>query len=365
MFAFSACGDDDGGSPVATGGSGGDAGEASGGKSSGGKSSTGGTTNEAGAPSGDAGASSGDAGAPGGAGAPSGEGGSGGEAGAGEAGQGGDDVGGAGGGPSGAGGDGGTAGDAGLGGAGGDSGSPGPVACPSDPGELAEAFAEAVCQKRVDCCSDDYEECLKDVIEATDAIYVDLATAVDGETAELDCDNFELCVGAIAEAECSEWPAQVGQYGAIPVNEPACWQMVTPLVETGEACSYNYECVDGVCSESEGECVALAGEDESCEDAVCDLRTTFCNADEVCERRYENGEACSQDLECQSGVCDAEDGICVAPGSAECSYVPEAPASCSVVGVPGGARGTSALLLFAGVVGLAGARRFRRGARAQ
>src|SRR5690606_17179211 len=124
---------------------------------------------------------------------------------------------------------------------------------------------------------------------------------------------------------------------------------------------YNYECIDGVCAE--GECVELAGDGESCATAICDVRSTFCNEDDVCELRRENGETCSNDIECQSGVCNTDDGICVAPGAAECSYVPKAPESCSVAGVPGGARGTSGLLLFFGVAGAVGARRLRRARR--
>src|SRR5690606_4574741 len=125
----------------------------------------------------------------------------------------------------------GEAGSAGQGGGAGDGAGGGPVACPSNIGDLAEAFAEAVCRKRVECCTDDYDSCITEVVSALDEdLYPEPEAAVEAGTAELNCTAFDSCSAAIDAADCADWPLQTGTYGGIPVDEPACRQMVTPLI---------------------------------------------------------------------------------------------------------------------------------------
>jgi MYXO-CTERM domain-containing protein len=235
---------------------------------------------------------------------------------------------------------------------------PSTVPCPTDAADLSEAFAEAVCTKRGECCSDDYEVCISEVTEALDAIYVDIEDAIDGDTASLDCASFTLCSDAILSADCSEWPLQVGDLAEIPVDEPACRQMVTPRLSTDEECSWNYECQDGFCHAEDGLCHAFARENELCEDTLCHLPTMFCNAAGVCQQRLDNGVSCTDAAECQSRVCDLEgSGTCVAPGPDACEYVPSAPAQCSTRR-PGG--GSTAFGVAVFLLAVAAGRRRRR-----
>ena len=249
------------------------------------------------------------------------------------------------------GGNGGTAGNSALGsgnsnsggdGAGGSSGEmpvEEPVACPSNIDRLANSFAEAVCRKRVECCTDDYDTCLAEVTKAVDAIYVDVSSAVERGTAELNCDMFDACLLAIHEAQCSDWPTQTGDLGQIPVNEPACHQMVTPLIPADQACTYHFECINGLCSGDDDTCIEYVAENGVCggDGQVCDVTSMFCNGAHRCQRRMANGVACTGNAECESGLCDIDDsGMCVAPGPDMCSYVPSAPATCALASTPGG-----------------------------
>lgn len=230
------------------------------------------------------------------------------------------------------------------------------VPCPTDETLLAEAFAEAVCSKRGDCCDDDYEVCIVEVTEAFDAIYVDLDDAVPDGSASVDCGAFAACASAIERASCDEWPAQVGGLAEIPVDVPECRKLVTPGLESGDACDWNYQCRDGFCQSEDGLCYDFAKENESCEEALCSLPTHFCNAAGLCQRRLENGVACNVPSECQSGVCAPEDaGVCMAPGPSECKYVPAAPAACALR-APRAASG-GWLLVVAGLTLASAARR--------
>jgi hypothetical protein len=231
-------------------------------------------------------------------------------------------------------------------GAGGD----GPAACPADSGELANAFASVVCAKRAECCRDDTADCLAEVSRAMDEIYVELAQSVQSGTASLACARFDACARAIADASCGDWPLQSGSLAEIPVDEPACRELVTPLLRDGEACRWNYECDHGFCYAEDGLCHAYAAENEPCTDTLCELPTAFCNAAGLCQRRLENGVSCADHSECQSGRCDADGtGSCVAPGPDACRYVPAAPASCAVSSAPGRSR-RDAVLFWLGLV---------------
>ncbi len=228
-----------------------------------------------------------------------------------------------------------SAGSAGQAGGGGEAGSPDepdhPVACPDEVSGLSEAFAEAVCKKRVECCVDDYDTCLKEVTEAMDSIYEGVAESVDAGTASFECTAFDACAAAIDTAACEDWPYQVGDVGQIPVNEPACRQLVTPTVPADGECTYNYECINGLCAS--GNCLEYVAENGACNEsgAICDFGTMFCNGADRCQKLLANGVVCGDDLECESGLCDTDDtGVCIAPGKDMCEYAPSAPASCSV-----------------------------------
>ena len=255
------------------------------------------------------------------------------------------------------------------GGEGGGAGEPAtdePVACPADIDKMPTAIAESICQKRVDCCENDFAPCMAEVVAALGAIYPELAEAEEAETASLDCDAFDACARAIHEASCNEWPLQAGELGGLPVDEPACLALITPALADGDDCRYNYQCVNGLCRVAENETIGSCDEfgevGGSC-NAPCDPVTMFCDDANVCQARLPNGASCTENRQCESRVCDVDGSDeCIAPGPDECEYLPNGAAHCAIAGAPGSQHapaGVLGLLILAGVG--VGARRRRNG----
>lgn len=253
-----------------------------------------------------------------------------------------------------------------TGGGAGESSADEPVDCPFDIDEMPIALAESICKKRVECCENDFAPCMAEVVAALGGIYPELAEAEEAETAALDCDAFDACAGAIHEASCSEWPLQSGELGGLPVGEPACLAIITPALEDGEECRYNYQCVNGLCRVAENETIGSCDEfgelGGSCDD-LCDPITMFCDDDNVCQARRANGASCTDNSECESRVCDVDgSGECTAPGPDQCEYLPNGAGHCAIAGAPGSQHargGVLGLLILAGVG--VGARRRRNG----
>jgi len=227
-----------------------------------------------------------------------------------------------------------------------------PVDCPADITHVSAALAEAICEKRTECCDNDQDDCSAEVAAALDAVYPDLELSEDTDGASLNCSAFDACTLAIHEASCNEWPLQSGEFGGLPVDEPECLAVITPKVADGDDCRYNYECIDGLCrvpeSESLGTCSEFANLNASCEDGLdCDPATMFCNAAQVCQARLPNGATCTGNGECESRLCDEASGECTAPGPDECEYVPNGAAHCAIGGAPGGSTAPYGLLVTA------------------
>ena len=172
----------------------------------------------------------------------------------------------------------------------------GPITCPDDIEDMPRAMAEAICWKRVECCVTNVDTCITEVLDVLSGIYLDLDEAEEAETAALNCNAFDTCTLAIHEASCDDWPFQSGSLGGIPVDEPACLEIITPTATDGEECRYNYECVDGLCrvpeTESVGTCDEFANINDSCDD-VCNPVTMFCNDANLCQERLPNGARCT------------------------------------------------------------------------
>lgn len=245
-----------------------------------------------------------------------------------------------------------------------------PVMCPTSITNVSQSLSEAICARRTECCEDDQDTCQSEVTAALDAIYPDLNATNKAGTASLDCDAFDACALAIHRASCDEWPLQTGELGGLPVDEAACLAIITPTIDDGDDCRYNYECVNGLCrvpeDETEGTCSEFARLGASCEDKVCDPTTMFCNESQVCETRLSDGATCTSSSQCKSRLCDADEGDeeskgeCIAPGPEECAYVPNGAAHCAIGHGPGSSS-TPYGLLAATLAGLwaSGARRRR------
>jgi hypothetical protein len=256
----------------------------------------------------------------------------------------------------------------GVGGSAGGSSTGDPVACPADIMNVSTALAEAICDKRTECCEGDQDDCVTEVVAAIDASYPDLGESDDADTASLNCGAFDACALAIHEASCDEWPLQAGELGGLPVDEPECLAIITPKIADGDECTYNYECIDGLCrvpeDEAQGECSEFSNLNASCEDGLeCDPATMFCNDAHVCQARLPNGATCTANGQCESRICDVEaSGECLAPGPDQCEYVPNGAAHCALGGAPGSGKAPCGLFVTAlAGLGVSLARRRPRG----
>jgi len=245
-------------------------------------------------------------------------------------------------------------------------GAPGePIACPHDLQAIPDRIAEAICAKRMQCCIDDIDTCMTEVRGALEEIYPNLPANDETETVSSNCDAFDACALALHEAKCDAWPFQQSWLGGLPVDEPACLEIFTPKVRDGEACSYNYECIDGICRVDEGDtvgtCDGYAPVGGACDD-MCDLVTMFCDSSNTCQLRLPDGDDCTESDQCESRECDGEVGKCITPEPHRCRYVPDGAAHCAIGGAARGGRapaGSATLLALAGL-GLCLARRRTR-----
>jgi hypothetical protein len=240
------------------------------------------------------------------------------------------------------------------------------VECPDDIANLARAVAEAICQKRAQCCDNDLDECIDEVRTAFESGYPNLSQAESDGSAALDCDAFDACAEAVAATSCDDWPFQASV--GIPADELECYDFLTPLLQDSDECRFSYECASGYCSVAEGEtsgaCYDYAAENEACgedgePDQVCDSQSMFCNQAGLCQRRLGLGAACTENNECQSLTCDMDGSeTCIVPGQAQCEYtIATAPANCSVV-APGAGDPPGAHVLWS-LLGLWALRRRR------
>jgi hypothetical protein len=250
-----------------------------------------------------------------------------------------------------------SAGGVGTAGGAGGAGGAGPSICPTNVANYPTVYAEAICRKRVECCAGDTgQACLTEVSAALDEILPGLAQAVQDGAADVDCSALELCVAAIDAAQCADWPKEIGLWGQ-PVDEPACLGIVKGKLAPEAACTATYQCDNGFCNNSA--CVAMVADGQSCASGICNVTTSYCDANDMCAPRLANGQACTGGDECQSRVCDtAGTDQCVAPDTTtECEYVPE---GCSVGRRPVGNSAGWSLLAAALVLGASTRRRLRR-----
>jgi hypothetical protein len=245
-----------------------------------------------------------------------------------------------------------------AGGAGGEASVPVSV-CPATIDKYPEVFAKAVCEKRVDCCTSDLDTCMKDETDALAALLPDLLKSKQDGIAAADCKALDKCVAAIKAGKCEDWPTELGESYGIPVEEPACRQWITPKLQPLDACSANYQCVNGWCNAKK--CSAFVADGATCGGAgqLCNLTTSFCDTTvNKCTPRLADGAACTAKGQCASRVCDtAGTKKCIAPGPTKCEYVP---AGCSFSGMPRDSLGWS---LIVGALALGTALRRRRAAR--
>jgi hypothetical protein len=258
-----------------------------------------------------------------------------------------------------------AAGDTGAGGtpgaAGNDAGGAGGAGngmCPATIDLYPGVVAKAICDKRVDCCMSDADQCMMDVGDALNGIFTDLVQSeMDGLTAA-NCDALEKCVTAIKAADCKNWPAELGDNYGIPVDEPACRHFIEPKVKPTDTCTDQYQCINGYCTGNQNmTCAGFIADGDSCAVGLCNTVTSYCDGTKKCAPKLADGQTCAADGDCQSRICDTGNtDKCIAPDPKnDCEFTPS---GCSLVSAaPRGGLGWS---LLAGFITLGVVARRRR-----
>jgi uncharacterized protein (TIGR03382 family) len=247
--------------------------------------------------------------------------------------------------------------------------------------ETSTRIADTVCPKAYMCCTSD-QLAMNEAQAGTDVASCETATkqsyqsllgtlqaSMNQNRATYQSAEVDACLAKIMNSDCATLNVTSHVSGI-----PGCESFTTPLVAKGNACSQNYECIEGWCnvpaSGGDGVCegfvpfgqsCALAGGPSCGPNAVCDPEGTLDDpSDNLCEGVAAIGGACLDDVQCQSLNCTSGGGsgmTCQAPTSATsmCFYQ----SGCSAAG---GRPGPGTLVLFAifAAVALARARRARR-----
>lgn len=187
-----------------------------------------------------------------------------------------------------------------------------------EPESRGARFAAAVCGQIFECCGSaelsevfnakglledpaiDYAGCRIGYRATWEAIVEPMIEQ--GEAAgTLDFDEvaFESCIGAYAQAPCSD----------VAGTSPYCAEMFVPKVAVGGACFTGLECVTGTCqiadSASQGTCAPAlekSGPGGECgAAATCDAQL-YCNAGQ-CAALLPDGAPCTDNGQCQSTRC--------------------------------------------------------------
>lgn len=186
--------------------------------------------------------------------------------------------------------------------------------------EQQDELTETICEKRVECCSEFYDESNEDTCRATQgsvvgAYFSRAKAAVDRGDAEYDAAEFVDCASALNDAGCPEWIAlESGDWPA------ACRELVRGSLRDGSGCEDHFDCSSGWCDEQDvsgavGTCQARGQAGDRCGAAEEGCRVDLhcrrtADSDYICAATAEPGGACSQGSDCDSNAC--RDGVCVA-----------------------------------------------------
>lgn len=129
----------------------------------------------------------------------------------------------------------------------------------------------------------------------------------------------ELCGESYLDQDCSQWTA----LDPSTTTLSGCMEMVTPQVNEGGDCKFDFECVSSFCEMQEdddemGKCVGFADEGDTCFGADCGDGLYCDTFDDACLPQKDDGRACVDDDECKSGACTSD-----SEGQMQCS--PPAP----------------------------------------
>jgi hypothetical protein len=204
--------------------------------------------------------------------------------------------------------------------------------------------AKTVCPKAYDCCTAAQLMGNKDQAGTTEAEcetkttdhWTQQINAVKSSEAKgrskYDGDKLAACLATVRSSSCEALRMTNKLTGV-----PGCESIVQPQVQVGDACTFDWECVQGWCKPmmsgtGDGTCAvpqegeACVGDGHRCAPGfVCDSATTTCHG------LGATGASCSANTDCQSANCDTSGsgstGTC-APPAGTCFYA----SGCSVGG---------------------------------
>lgn len=242
----------------------------------------------------------------------------------------------------------------------------------SHPDRLAETLFNNVCHFNFDCCTPSERAvfsslgggatskaaCVEELNDTFGGAFNIASAAVENGTAVYDAEEAERCSIQAAIDSCDAQtvlgvPENQGfnqlLFG-IDATDPLCAALaqrafVRGTVADGDACTNSVDCADfGTCvfdddDETEGTCRAPAKEGEDCAERSCGVGLR-CNAENQCAKpaALDDGEACSDSVDCVSGSCNQTEGECSVSGE-PCSVDEECfdGESCSATAVCGAA----------------------------
>lgn len=179
------------------------------------------------------------------------------------------------------------------------------------------AYAEASCALAFACCTDaerrgfqltvDNEaDCVGGAYFASGDAIAAAEAAIAAGTGVLDVDTASRCHDALTAsiANCAEETLFDRE-----CEGAAHAAFLAPLVDDGEACSVDIECLSGVCVDAA--CLSLPRLGEACSPGNC-AGELLC-LDGVCADpvRLDDGGACNADDQCLSSTCDQNSHVCV------------------------------------------------------
>lgn len=248
--------------------------------------------------------------------------------------------------------------------------------------QTATRIANTICPKAWMCCTADQlagnsaagtseQDCITQTTTSYQNQLSTLQFSVDQKRATYQSSKLGACLMTISDSDCATLNVTNHVAGI-----PGCESFTTPLVPVGEACSQDYECINGWCNvpssstNGDGLCAAFLPAGQSCAaaggpscgpNAVCDVEgTPYDSSDNLCAAVSDIGGTCADNLQCTSLNCSTSGGsamTCAAATTpaAMCFYA----SGCSAAG---GRPGAGTLLLFAGfaVVAFLRASRARR-----
>ena len=199
--------------------------------------------------------------------------------------------------------------------------------------EAAYDTLQPRCEKVLECCDQSEQELVfrsgtyesaDECVESESGLFGItqglLESSYVAERIDFDDVAVEGCIQSIQELSCDDYHDQAN----ITETLPGCRNMIVPLVEEGESCSEDFECISGVCHEEDDDSVCRALPDQEGEDCInlsCDHGLYCDTLENTCRPIAHEGEACDDHAQCITEYCTDSNGeqTCQERGTEMCT----------------------------------------------